>query len=455
LAATLTSALLALALAQGTATPPRATDGSTPSGLEAADVVATPTPPSTASEEDRILEGVAFIPSMMAGPQRSADGLFLDLALLSELRAQTLDISAGASSWTSTVEVTPGMGLELRTTRFTLSAGYAPRLTVPFNTGKFQLAVLNRATFQAAWQADPNWTLTALGLFVVGDNSQLYPASTPGGAGPPPPVLNPVRSFQTYPYVGIDTMLRVDGSLSPRTRLRLGGGYFDVGGVGAVGLANQPRTWGPQADAEFSWDPSRTATLSTVVKAQDWMMPGVPGETGTFDTILATATEAWKQAWTTELETTLAVGAGLSNRSVDSQTAAGHVVPVATLRLEYRERVRHPLHFGVEASLAPYFDPYQYIAYQRFTFGGTIDWRPSESWQLAARISAALAPYTVRAPESYGIAGVSANFAPLPFLILTAGTFGQAQFQGPSGTSSSFRQWTAYFSVALHDRIAF
>jgi hypothetical protein len=453
LVASLTTALLALALSQGTATPPRATDGSTPSGVEAADVVATPAPPS-ASEADRVPEGVPFIPSM-GGPERSADGLFLDLALLSLLRAQTLDITAGTASWAADVEVTPGVALELRSSRFNLSVGYAPRLTVPFNTGEFQLAVLNRATIQAVWQAAPNWNLTALGLFVVGDYSQLLPASTPGGAGPPPPVLNPVRSFQTYPYVGIDTMVRVDGTLSPRTRLRLGGGYFDAGGVGAVGLANQPRTWGPQADAEFAWDASRTATLSTVMKAQDWMMPGDPGVPGTFDTILATASEAWKQAWTTELETTLAVGAGLSNRDVESLTAAGHVVPVATLRLEYRERVRHPLHFGLEASLAPYFDPYQRIAYQRFTFSGTIDWRPSDAWQLGGYLSAALAPYTVRAPESYGTAGLSVNFAPLPFLILTAGTFSQAQFQGASGDSSSFRQWNAYFSVALHDRIAF
>jgi hypothetical protein len=454
LGATLTSALLALALAQGTAAPPRTTDGNAPSGVEA-DVAVAPPAPLSASEEDRIPEGVPYIPTLMGGAERSPDGLFLDLALLSLLRAQTLDITAGASSWGTDVEVTPGVALELRTSRLTLSIGYAPRLTVPFNTGEFQLAVLNRATFQAAWQAAPKWTLSALGLFVVGDNSQLLPASTPGGAGPPPPVLNPVRTFQTYPYVGIDTMLRIDGNLSPRTRIRLGGGYFDVGGVGTVGLANQPRTWGPQADAEFAWDASRTATFTTAAKAQDWMMPGLPGESGTFDTILATVTEAWRQAWSTEIETTLAVGPGFSNRNVESRTAAGHVVPVAILRFEYREQVRRPLHVGLEASLAPYFDPYQVLAYQRFTFRGTIDWRPSDAWQLAASLSAALAPYTVRAPESYGIAGLSANFAPLPFLILTAGTFSQAQFQGASGDSSSFRQWNAYFSVALHDRIAF
>ena len=448
MAACLTSALLALALAQGTSAPPRPTDGYAPPTVEGTDVVATPAPFSLVSEDERIPDGVPFIPSMGA-PPRSTEGLFLDLAFLSEVRARTLTTSSTSPVWGSDIEATPGLALNLRTSTLDLSMGYAPRLTVPFGTGAFQLAVLNRATFQAAWRVEPNWTLTALGLFVVGDYSQLNPASTPGGAGPPPPVLSPVRSFLTYPYVGIDTTLRVDGTLSPRSRIRLGGGYFDVGGTGPVGQANQPRAWGPQAEAEFSWDAARTATLTTSAKAQDWIM------SGNYSTILATVTEAWRQAWTAELETTLAAGPGFSNRTVESRTAAGHVVPVASLRLEYRERVRQPLHVGVEAMLAPYFDPYLGYPYQRFTFGGTIDWRPSDAWQLAASLTAAVAPYTLRVPESYGSAGLSANFAPVPFLILTAGGTSQRQFQGATDGGGTFRQWTAYFSVALHDRIPF
>ena len=46
------------------------------------------------------------------------------------------------------------------------------------------------------------------GTTIFGENSQLVPASTPGSWGPPPPVLNPVRTFSTYPYVALIGSLR-------------------------------------------------------------------------------------------------------------------------------------------------------------------------------------------------------------------------------------------------------
>ena len=344
--------------------------------------------------------------------------------------------------------MTPGVGLEVRTSVFTLSLGYAPRLSTPFNVGAFELAVLNRATLRAEWRVDPLWTVRAIGTFVVGDYSQLIPASTPGGAGPPPPILNPVRSFETYPYVGIDTLLRVDGLLSRRTRLRLAGGYFDVGGTGTVGEANQPRTWGPQAEGAFAWDASPAATLTTTLAGQDWMM------TGDYSILLGTLTESWRQAWTTELETTLSAGAGLSNREVESYTALNKAVPVARLSLAYIPESRQTFRLTVDAALAPFVDTYARIPYQRFTAGFRVDWSPSDSWQVGAALSAALAPYSVRAPESYGVAGASVSYAPVPFVVLTLGGFSQVQFQGGTVDAGTFRQLSAYFSIALRDRFS-
>ena len=375
-------------------------------------------------------------------------GVFLDVALLSEMRARTLNVTDTSTSWGADLEVTPGIALEAWTPSLKLSVGYAPRLTIPINVGAFELAVLNRATLRAEWRASELWRVTAEGIFVFGDYSQLVPASTPGGAGPPPPILNPVRSFQTYPYVGIDALLRLDGVLSPRSRFGLSGGYFDVGGVGEVGQANQPRTWGPQAEAAFDWDATPQATFTTTAAGRDWMM------VGDYSILLATLKESWRQSWSTELSTTLAAGAGLSNRDVESATAAGHLVPVASVRLDYRQETRQPLTISAEAALSPFVDTYLQVAYQRVTVGGSIAWSPSDAWRLSASLSAAFVPYSVKAPESYGSGGLSASYAPVRFLILSAGGFTQAQFQGSDTTAGAFRQWTAYFSLTLRDRLA-
>lgn len=443
--ATLTSALLALAIAQAAGPSPQAAgEGAPPAGGSGAEIT---TPPPARADEENLPQGVPYMPS--AGPtQGSDDGVFLDLALLSEVRARTLAMTATETTWGTDLEVTPGIALQARASTFTLSLGYAPRLTVPFNVGTFELAVLNRATLLSTWRASPLWSLTASGLFVVGDYSQLVPASTPGGAGPPPPTLNPIRSFETYPYVGIDTLLRADGELSVRSRIRLGGGYFDVGGVGSLGQASQPRGWGPQAEGAFEWDASRSARLITAARAQDWMM------VGDWNVVLATLTEGWRQSWSSELATTLSAGLGLSNRDIESRTASGHLAPVVTAHLDYRQATRNPLHVTLDAALAPYIDTYVRVPYQRFTFGGSLNWIPGDAWRVGASLSAALVPYVVQATESYGTGGLSASFAPVPFLVFTLGGFAQAQFLGASTSDVSFRQWSAYFSVALRDQIS-
>jgi hypothetical protein len=127
---------------------------------------------------------------------------------------------------------------------------------------------------------------------------------------------------------------------------------------------------------------------------------------------------------------------------------------VAGLNLDYHPQSRQALRLTLDFGLAPYVDTYLRIPYERFTLGVGFDWRPSDAWRVGATLSAALAPYSVRAPESYATAGASASYAPVPFLIFTLGGFSQAQFQGSSASTGAFRQWSAYFSVALRDRLS-
>jgi hypothetical protein len=391
--------------------------------------------------------GVPFMPTV-GRPPVEARGVFLDLALLSQFRTRSLNLSDGSTAWGTDFEVTPGIALQVVTPSLSLSVGYAPRLTLPVATGNWQLAVLHRATLRAEWRVDTLWTVTALGVFLVGDYSQLVPASTPAGPGPVPPVFDPVRSFQTYPYVGIDTQVRLDGILSPRTRLTFMGGYFDLGGTGPVGEANQPRAWGPQGEVGLSWDPSRKSTLTTTAAGQDWMM------SGTENFFITTLTENWRQAWTSEFETTLGLGGGFANREVESRTAAGNIVPVARASMVYQTLSLQPVRLALDLALAPFFDTYVRSPYQRFTLSISLDWHPSDAWRVGASFTGALAPYTLRAPESYGTAGLSASFAPVQFLILTLGAFNQSQFQGATDGGGAFRQFTAYFSLTLIDQLS-
>ena len=445
LAASLAPALLALALSQGTPPPPAWTGQrpATPAGTEPE--VQPPQPSRT--EDPVVTQGIPFMPDV-APARRPSDGVHLDAGILSELRSRSL-VSDASVTWGTDVEVTPGLALEVGTPVLVLSVGYAPRLTFPLAQGGFELAVLNRGTVRGEWRMTPLWTASALGVFVVGDYSQLMPASTPGGAGPPPPVLNPIRSFQSYPYVGIDTILRLDGQLSRRSRLRLAGGYFDVGGTGPVGEANQPRAWGPQGEATFAWDASPEATLSTRAAGQSWIM------SGNEYVLVATLTESWRHSWTPQLETTLGLGAGVSNREVESRTAAGKVVPVALASMVYRTDSRQPFRLSVDVGLSPYFDTYVRIPYQRITLGLGLDWNPSDAWRLGASFNGAVVPYSQRVPESYGTAGVSASYSPLQVITLSIGGFSQSQFQGAADGGGSFRQWTLYFSLGLADRFAF
>ena len=55
------------------------------------------------------------------------------VAILSQVRARTLNVTNTSTGWSSDLELTPGIALEVVDPGFTLSLGYAPRLTVPFD----------------------------------------------------------------------------------------------------------------------------------------------------------------------------------------------------------------------------------------------------------------------------------------------------------------------------------
>jgi hypothetical protein len=451
----LATALLALAASQAGGTPvpvlpPESEEPKVPEKERARDEAPAGSPeaarPGMVEIDGAGQRGIPFLPSVPA-PTAAALGTTLDLAVMSLLRTQTIGGADGGNIWGTDVEVTPGIGLETRSSTLGLGAAYGARFSIPINAVGSELAILQRGYLRADWKLDPFWVLSVDASGTYGKYSQLVPVATPGGAGAPPPALNPVRTFTTYPYLALAGGLRLAAQLATRSRLRISAGYVDVGGTGAEGAAAQPRTWGPLAGAAFEWDASPLATLTTAAAYQDSIL------VGNLAVQIGTLTETWRQQWTPDIETTVSAGAAVTSSDSATFLTFSHFLPVASAGIAYHTDVRHTLKLGLDVALAPFVDVYLRTAYQRVTGRLGLDWRPDPALLLGLTVAAAFVPYTVGVPDAYGTAGASIGWTPWTIVTLSLGGFSQSQIQGAAATAGVFRQWTAYFSLTLRDVI--
>jgi hypothetical protein len=451
----LAAALVALAASQagGAPTPvrpPETEEPQTPEQLQARKDVPAGSPeaarPGVVEIDGAGQRGIPFLPSVPA-PAAAARGTTLDLAVMSLVRTQTISGADGGTIWGTDVEVTPGIGLETRLPTVNLAVAYGARFAIPVDATGADVAILQRGYLRADWNIDPLWVLSIDASGTYGDYSQLVPVATPGGTGAPPPALNPVRTFTTYPYLSLAGGLRLETQLAPRSRFRISAGYVDVGGIGEEGAAAQPRTWGPLASAAFDWNASAFAILTTAAAYQDSIL------VGNFAVQIGTLTETWRQQWTPELETTVSAGAALSSTDSATFLTFRHLLPVASAGIGYHTDVRHALKLGLDVALAPYVDVYLRIAYQRVTGRLGLDWRPDPTLLLGLYAAVGFVPYSVEVPDVFGTVGASIGWAPGRIFTFNLGGFSQSQIQGAQMTAGGFRQWTAYFSVTLRDLI--
>ena len=391
--------------------------------------------------------GIPFLPDLSAGrPIRP--GVALDLGVMSELWTQTMTGTGGDTIWGSSLNVTPGVGLEAASPTIKLAGGYAARFTVPTGFRWSELAILHSATLRTDWRLGARWTAGLAATGTYGDYSQLQPAATPGGPGAPPPALNPVRSFATFPYLALNGVLRIATQLSTRSRLRASIGYIDVGGIGTTGQAAQPRTWGPSAEAAYEWDASRHASLTTAASFQDSRL------VDDFSVQVGTLTQTWTQTWSTDFRTTVAGGAALTSTESTTFLTVGHLLPVAAIGGSYQPDARRSVSLGLDFALAPYVDVYSRVAYQRASARAGFDWRPASALLVSVYVAAALVPYRATAPESYGTTGASLGWGLGKLFTLSFGGFSQTQIQGGTAGGGAFRQWTTYVSLSLRDRVS-
>jgi hypothetical protein len=376
-----------------------------------------------AENEDLRRSRIPFLPSA-AAPVRTRTGTHLAAGALGQLRTRNLSAQTGFTQWDTDLEVVPGISLYSfgHKAQFTLS--YVPRLYFPAVYHGGPMSVLQRASTRLEWNPSKAWALAAWANGTYGDYSQLVPSSTPGGAGPGTPSIQPVRTYTTYLYLSADVNASAAVSIRQRLRLRFSGGWFDVGGVGTAGAAAQPRTWGPRADATADVFVGARAILSTTLAASNSQLVG-----GSAIRILAGA-ETWSHRWSGSLETSVSLGVAAVNNPPAASVTVGNFIPVAGLKATWVQSSRDMVRFIAELGLGPYVDTYL-----------------GKKWKLEGSLASALVPFTIRAPESYAVLGASAVWTPVRWASLVAGGFAQTQLSGVSG--SRFVQVTGYLSASF------
>jgi len=391
-------------------------------------------------DEDLRRSRIPFLPSA-AAPVRNRVGTHVAAGILSQLRTRNLSAEGGFTQWDTDLEVVPGLTLYSfgHKAQFTLS--YTPRLYFPAVWHGAPMSVLQRARARLEWNPSPAWSLSAWAGGVYGDYSQVVPSSTPGGPGPTPPVLQPVRTFETFPYLSVDVNARAALLLRKRVRLRLTAGWFDVGGIGTEGQAAQPRTWGPRADAAVDVPVGARALLTTTIAATSSQLVGGGAIR------IAAGAETWSHRWSASVETSATLGVAFVNNPPAASVTVGHAIPVGGLKLTWAQSSHDLFRLVAELGLGPYVDTYLGAAYQRLTARLGAEWFFGKDWKLEATLSSALVPFTIRAPESYAQLGGSVTWSPARWATLLAGGFAQTQLGGE--TVDGFVQLTGYLGVSL------
>jgi hypothetical protein len=396
---------------------------------------------SALQDEDLRRSRVPFLPSA-AAPVRNRTGTHLAAGAMAQVRTRNLSAETGFTQWDTDLEVVPGLTLFSYGHRAQFTLSYAPRLYFPAVWHGGPMSVLHRGNARLEWNPSKPWAITLWANGTYGDYSQLVPSSTPGGPGPSPPVLNPIRTFQTYPYLSVDANAQASITFGQRLRLRATAGWFDVGGVGTAGQESQPRTWGPRADATVDVFAGPRAILSTSFAAMDSELVGGASVR------IAAGAETWSHRWAGSFDTSVTLGAAWVNNPPTASVTVNHVIPVAGIKMTFVQSSRDLFRLVIEAGLGPYVDTYLQAAYQRLTGRIGAEWFFGKNWKLEASLASALVPFTIRAPESYAVAGASAAWSPWRWTTLLAGGFAQTQLGGAS-SSNRFVQLTGYLSVSV------
>ena len=269
-------------------------------------------------------------------------GLF-EISDRTELRVRDPGSQANAASLDLETALSSRLVLASRRTRFTFT--YVPRLSLWDATGSpspsFMQAGGARAEWHdrvATWWVDEGASYGGLDLTAA--------SFVPTGSAPPRVDVLPAGGLIQY---GSSTTTLGTRAAWQRLSLEWTLGYQLSGGADEASRATMPLQAGPFAEARFDFRAGRRTHLVTRLAGEETEFSSGPEDA------MATATEAWRYAWSRTTDTELALGAA----EVRSELAATlppvwDTHPVAEASIEQRFAIGPDrLRLRLDARIAP------------------------------------------------------------------------------------------------------
>jgi hypothetical protein len=395
------------------------------------------------------------IPGTRTSPTATTAGL--DLALVSEVLTQTLQLTGGSAEVETGLIVAPSVAAKVTIPRFAFTLGYNPQLYwVSVTQGP--LDTLHRGWVLVDYSVAPDWSLHFAERLTYGTNilTTTATASSTGSIGQQPSTLIPVQ-VASLSYFYDETSVGLTARLSKRFHFTASVSFLSSGGIGTAAQETMPYEYGPRAQVTLDWTVSPTSTLSSALGSQASFFPVVYASTSTSSTPVSQTgpqiyvtilTETWRVRLSRYTSAWLIAGGAATN--------APQLIPVGGLGIESGTRSRQPLTAFVQLLYAPYVDPYLATVYPRLTLTANVSWHPSAKWLLGVAATAAYAPNsgptTTPTANEYGTAGPTLSFKASKLFSFTAGAYWEWQLANQSeNVAPSFNQWGAYLSVTVSD----
>lgn len=171
--------------------------------------------------------GLATLPLLLLASARPT----LDVGVRAEARVRSPPEGELALQ-AADAQLEPRVALGLSPGLWQLQATYAPRLTATQTVGLGRRqVVLHQGALRAGLQLGAGWGVQAeqRGSFGLNDPSRVVPAAGAPVGGERP--LDPVGGLTPFLYLSLDSQLRVQGPLGPRTRVSAWAAYQREGAV--------------------------------------------------------------------------------------------------------------------------------------------------------------------------------------------------------------------------------